>query len=76
MFIRNNWSLWDRETPLSLDFQKRFGLFGHGDDISGLLMHCLWRQVRGEAWNDQEKATEFAEHWKKYKTDPKTGEAL
>lgn len=34
--IRNNWSLWDIDTPLKRDAVQRFGI-AHADDISDLI---------------------------------------
>jgi len=48
MKMRNDWSLWDLKTPLVKDIQTRFGLFGHGDDCSGLIHAGIWATVRGQ----------------------------
>lgn len=61
--IRNNWSLWDRETPLVLHFLERFNIV-HADDISGMLMECTWRLVKGESWKLEEQVERYHTHWK------------
>jgi hypothetical protein len=60
---RNNWSLWDRETPLVLHFLERFNI-AHADDISGILMDCTWRSVKGEPWKLEEQVERYHTHWK------------
>ena len=76
MYLRNNWQMWDTETMLNRDFQKRYNLFGHGDDVSGIILHCLWKEARGEPWGDQEVAEKYRKHWKKYGLNPETGEKI
>lgn len=78
MHIRNSWSLWEEDTPLKRDFQKQYGLWGHADDISGLLLEALWARVNKE---DEVKrmntcADRFKRHWTTYNIDYKTGKQL
>jgi len=73
MYLRNSWSMWDTDTPLNKDFQKRFGLFGHGDDVSGLLWHCIFNRVRGQPDDTDGQVEQFRRHWQKYSVDPATG---
>tara|TARA_Y100000034_G_scaffold43496_3_gene53128 strand:- start:43056 stop:43415 length:360 start_codon:yes stop_codon:yes gene_type:complete len=60
---RNNWSLWDRETPLVRHFLERFNI-GHADDISGMLMDCTWKSVKGEPWELEKQVERYHTHWK------------
>jgi hypothetical protein len=60
--LRNGWSIWDRMTPLSLHFQKRFRLV-HGDDLSGMIMGSLWARVRGEVFDAEAQAAKYIAHW-------------
>ena len=48
MRLRNAWKLWDPDTLVVQDANKRYGL-GHADDISGMLLTALWVRVRSEA---------------------------
>lgn len=45
--IRNDWGLWVEKTPLVQNFKKRFKLFGHGDDVSGIILEGVWADVTG-----------------------------
>lgn len=83
-FLRNHWSLWD-DTPVTRDIKQRFGIFGHGDDISAILLHMLWEKVKGRKgtapWLENEHTVEalvekFKVHWRKYGVDPATGKKL
>lgn len=78
MSMRNNWSLWEQDTPLSLDFQKRFKLFGHGDDLSGIILQGVWSTVQGENVDEilNETAERFRQHWNDCGVDPLTGEQV
>jgi hypothetical protein len=75
MYLRNNWSMWERDTPLSQDFQQRFKLYGHGDDISGMILKSVWATVRGDdvAATQQKEAEFYREHWQAQGLDPATG---
>jgi hypothetical protein len=78
MNMRNNWSMWEKDTPLSLDFQKRFKLFGHGDDLSGLIIQGVWSTVQGENVEEilNETAERFRQHWITFGLDPETGKEV
>ena len=75
MYLRNNWSLWDRTTKLSLDFQKRFKLYCHGDDLSGIILTGLWASVQGRnvAHVLEQEAEKYRLHWIRHGLDPATG---
>jgi hypothetical protein len=72
--IRNEWSLWKKGTPLAVDFQQRFNLFGHPDDISGMIFEAVWAQVREEHCDLQQIAEKFRRHWLEQGINPITGE--
>jgi hypothetical protein len=78
MYLRNNWNMWDTKSAMNQDFQKRFGLFGHGDDLSGMILEGVWVRIRGEDLNKVllTEADKYIKHWKKYGLDPKTGKEL
>lgn len=77
MAMRNEWHLWDKNSKISKDIQKRFQLI-HGDDLSGLINTALWAKVKGE---DIDKAlnkcaASYKKHWKDSGIDAMTGEPL
>jgi len=76
MYLRNNWSLWDRTTKLSQDFQTRFKLYGHGDDLSGMILQGLWARVqdRNVAHVLEQEAEKYRRHWLAHGLNPETGE--
>lgn len=75
MWLRNNWSLWEPQSPLPAYFREKFGL-GHADDMSGLLMECVARTVRGEPLRLKEQIEHYRKHWLGMGVDPKTQMAL
>lgn len=76
MTMRNNWGFWKEDSPIKRDFKKRFNLFGHGDDLSGVILDGVWASVCGQDVNKilLETAEEFRKHWKKSGINPITGE--
>lgn len=78
MALRNAWGLWKEGTPFKKDIKKRFNLFGHGDDCSGLIFEGVWAQVKGEDVNTVLTATakRYTKHWKKYGVNPETGKEI
>jgi len=79
-FLRNTWSLWE-STPLTRNIKERFKIFGHGDDISGIIMHMLWEKVIGRPpWLGEHAVEELVEgyktHWRNQGIDPVTGQKL
>jgi len=75
MVMRNNWSVWDIETPLVQDFIKRFKLFGHGDDVYGIINCGFWAKVRGKDHLKamEEEAAYYRQHWTLAGLNPETG---
>lgn len=78
MCIRNEWGLWKKDSPIVQDIKSRYGLFGHGDDCSGLILAGLWAKVKGEDVEKtlQAEAQKYISHWKRYGLNPKTGEEI
>lgn len=78
MLLRNHWSLWKPETPLVQDFRKRFKLFGHADDVSGVILECLRAAVQGKNWKKVQSDTveRYRRHWRNTGFDPETGEQV
>lgn len=66
VMLRNDWSLWDRDTRLVKWFKEKYGI-DHADDISGLILDCLYRDIVGLPRREKELARQFLEHWKKQK---------
>jgi hypothetical protein len=76
MVMRNDFGLWEQDTPFKADIKKRFNLFGHGDDCSGLILAGVWATVHGEDVN-KALATEaeyYRKHWTQCGVNPETGE--
>lgn len=62
MQIRNDWSLWDIENPLVKWFDKEYGIT-HADDISGLILDCVWQDIKGLPRRDREQAAKTKRYW-------------
>jgi hypothetical protein len=78
MDLRNGWGLWEKDSPIVKDVQKRFGLWGMGDDVSGLIFSGVNAQIKGldVATELKKTAESYARHWKKDGIDPKTGKEV
>lgn len=74
--FRNAWSLWDRRTPLVLDYRRRFKLFGHGDDVSATLVQHLIANVMEQVFDPEMFGRALRDHWARIGVDPLTGGAL
>ena len=76
--IRNNWSLWETSTPLVQDFISRFRLFGHGDDVSSIILCGVFARVKG--FNEEneifKRLREIRLHWREYGMNSETGKPL
>ena len=70
-YIRNSWSLWERETALVQHYIARFGL-AHADDLSGLMLEQALCEVRGQAFDIEAKVRHYLEHWREQGVDPIT----
>lgn len=75
MWLRNNWSLWDRETLLVQWFIQTYRI-GHADDISGMIFEAVWAKVRGEAFDPLVVVKRYHDHWARYGVDPVTGQRV
>jgi len=78
MSLRNNWGLWQKNTPFKKDIKSRFNLFGHADDCSGLIFAGLWAKVKNKDVNDalNKEAKRYHKHWPKYGIYPATGKEI
>lgn len=68
MYLRNSWSLWDRETIIVQWFKKNLGLV-HADDISGTILEALACSIKGEDFDPIAHAQTYIDHWKKIGVD-------
>lgn len=77
MQMRNDWHLWDIDSPIRKDIQKRFKL-AHADDCSGLIFTGLWAKVKGEDVNAALSACadNYTKYWAKMGVDPITGKQI
>jgi len=73
MWIRNNWGLWRKESPLHQWFVNECGL-GHADDMSGCLLEWLDDYVSGDEFDLQKKAAHYHAYWNKMGINPQTQE--
>jgi len=75
--LRNNWNFWG-ESELKQDFINRFELFGHGDDLSGVILDGLFAKCQGRDVGAAIKKTidSYKRHWLKSGLNPKTGEQI
>jgi hypothetical protein len=64
MYLRNNWSLWEKDTKLVQWFKKTYNI-DHADDISGIILDSCFRDIRKEPRKDKELAKRYIEHWKR-----------
>lgn len=63
MLLRNEWSLWEKDTVLVKWFKEHYKL-DHADDISSIILQCAIADIRDEPRKDEEMAKQFIEHWK------------
>src|SRR5690606_28530324 len=64
-YLRNNWSLWEPDTPLKRDAIERYKI-AHADDISSLILDWVVAIIRDDGFCPYEECKVFHEHWKKY----------
>lgn len=74
-YLRNSWSLWDKDTHLVQWFIKEHGLC-HADDLSGLILDALWCKIRGEKHDIEAQVDRYKEHWLRAGINPKTQEKM
>lgn len=65
MRMRNNWSLWEQETPIKRDAVEKYKI-AHADDLSGLIMEWVWAKAQGKEFDPQKHCQRYHEHWKRY----------
>ncbi|MEL5995991.1 DUF6794 domain-containing protein [Hymenobacter segetis] len=74
MWMRNNWGLW-RGGPLAQHFHT-LGIY-HPDDMSGVILTCYYRTLRGQDWQLDQQVQFYRDYWQaaavheqRWKTDP------
>lgn len=61
MMLRNGWSLWDTDSVLVKWFKENYSI-DHADDVSGLILDCLVRDVQGLPRRDKALAKRYVQH--------------
>lgn len=61
--IRNQWKLWDKNTPLVKWFKSKYDI-DHADDISKLILNCLYRDANDKPRRTKDYALKCINHWK------------
>lgn len=60
-WIRNNWGFWAKEGPL-YKTMTTLG-FEHPDDMSSVIIDCLWADLNDEPRRVDELRKKFHDHW-------------
>ena len=63
--LRNKWGLWNEKSSLYKYF-KQMGIF-HADDMSGIIMTSLWRDMHGKDLRLDEQVRYYKDYWKNLK---------
>lgn len=63
-YLRNNWSLWDNDSPLKRNAIEKYGI-AHADDISGLILRWAIAKIRNEEFDALEHCEIYKKHWAK-----------
>jgi len=69
MYLRNSWSIWEKNTPLRNWFKNEYDI-EHPDDISGIIMDCLWQDIRNKPRKDKQLTESYKNYWKKIEENP------
>jgi hypothetical protein len=69
MWLRNNWSLWERDSILVQWFIKNLGI-AHADDVSGTILAALLAKVRNEPFDPIEHVKVYKKYWYAAGVDP------
>ena len=64
-FLRNSWSLWEKDTPLKNDAIQTYEI-AHADDISGLILGWLFAKVRNKDFDPILYCESFHKHWAQF----------
>lgn len=69
--VRNDWSLWEPDSPLKRDAVATYGI-ANADDISGLIRAWANAMVRGFEFDPAAHCQTYRNHRARYETDPLT----
>lgn len=67
MSLRNGWGLW-KGSNLKDWFQNNLEIF-HADDMTGIIFHCVWRQLNNKPEDINTEVETYHKHWDKYGLD-------
>ena len=71
MYLRNNWSLWDKENRLVKWFVEKLGII-HADDISSTILSAVSASLKKESFNPSEHVQYYINYWLENGLNPKT----
>lgn len=66
-WIRNNWGLWSGSTLQEWFHQKGIR---HADDMSGIILETVSREIRDKPWNLDEQVAHYRQYWKDKGVNP------
>lgn len=61
-FVRNEWKLWDDQTPLVQSVYAKYGV-KFGDDVSGLILNAYIAKLQGTEFDLEAEAARYRDHW-------------
>lgn len=61
MHIRNTWGLWKGGNDLTNYFNS-IGIY-HADDMSGMILYCYVKMLRGDVIRFDEQVQKYKQHW-------------
>ena len=67
-YIRNEWSLWEPDSPLKRDAVETYGI-AHADDISGLIIEWVFSKIKRHEFDPIKHVQIYHEHWVAAGTD-------
>jgi len=66
--LRNDWNLWDPDSPLHKFFKEKYGLW-HADDMSSIIFTCLHRKLNDKPLDIRGQCKVFYKHWLQYEPE-------
>lgn len=70
LWLRNNWSLWEKDTPIVLWFKER-GIV-HADDMSAIILDALLAKVRDTDFDIDQQVRKYRQYWEGLGLNPDT----
>ena len=67
-YIRNEWSLWEPDSPLKRNAVETYGI-AHADDISGLIIEWVFAKIKRREFDPIKHVQIYHEHWVAAGTD-------